>query len=70
MQHYAAFHLGLHCLQKYSFRGSQIQRANNITAHMCFEDNVDPDQLAPNEAILSGSTGSESMPIFEIPEQN
>ena len=22
MQHYAAFHLGLHCLQKYSFRGS------------------------------------------------
>ena len=20
MQHYAAFHLGLHCLQKYSFR--------------------------------------------------
>ena len=22
MQHYAAFHLALHCLQKYSFRGS------------------------------------------------
>ena len=21
MQHYAAFHLGLHCLQKYSFKG-------------------------------------------------
>ena len=21
MQHYAAFHLGLHCLQRYSFRG-------------------------------------------------
>ena len=21
MQHYAAFHLGFHCLQKYSFRG-------------------------------------------------
>ena len=21
MQHYAAFHLGLHCFQKYSFRG-------------------------------------------------
>ena len=21
MQHYAAFHLGLHCLQKYSLRG-------------------------------------------------
>ena len=21
MQHYAAFHLGLHCLQKYTFRG-------------------------------------------------
>ena len=26
MQHYAAFHLGLHCLQKYSFRVSRIQR--------------------------------------------
>ena len=23
MQHYAAFHLGLHCLPKYSFRGFQ-----------------------------------------------
>ena len=22
MQHFAAFHLGLHCLQKYSFRGN------------------------------------------------
>ena len=21
MQHYAAFHLGMHCLQKYTFRG-------------------------------------------------
>ena len=27
MQHYAAFHLGLHCLQKYRFEVSQIQRA-------------------------------------------
>ena len=26
MLHYAAFHLGLHCLQKYSFRVSRIQR--------------------------------------------
>ena len=27
MQHYAAFHLGLHCLQKYLFRGfSEFQR--------------------------------------------
>ena len=26
MQHYAAFHLGLHCLQKYSFRGFRMQR--------------------------------------------
>ena len=26
MQHYAAFHLGLHCLQKYSL--SRIQRVN------------------------------------------
>ena len=24
MQHYTAFHQGLHCLQKYSFRGSRI----------------------------------------------
>ena len=25
MQHYAAFHLGLHCLQKYSFRGPEYK---------------------------------------------
>ena len=25
MQHYAAFHLGLHCPPKYPFRGSTIQ---------------------------------------------
>ena len=25
MQHYAAFHLGLHCLQKYSFRGKILE---------------------------------------------
>ena len=28
MQHYAAFHLGFHCLSKYPFRGSSIQRVN------------------------------------------
>ena len=26
MQHYAAFHLGLHCLQKYSFRGFPVHK--------------------------------------------
>ena len=26
MQQYAAFHLGLQCLQKYSFRSLQVQR--------------------------------------------
>ena len=26
MQHQAAFHLGLHCLPKYVFRGFSIQR--------------------------------------------
>ena len=25
-QYYAAFHLGLHCLQKYSFRGFQYKK--------------------------------------------
>ena len=28
MQHYAAFHLGLHCLPNYPFRVSSIQRVN------------------------------------------
>ena len=28
MQHYAALNLGLHCLQKYLFRVSRIQRVN------------------------------------------
>ena len=26
MQHYAAFYLGLHCLQKYQFRGFQYTK--------------------------------------------
>ena len=26
MQHYAAFHLGLHCLPKYQFRGFQYTK--------------------------------------------
>ena len=30
MQHDAAFHLGLHCLQKYLFRGFQYERVNGI----------------------------------------
>ena len=28
MQHYAAFHLGLHCLFKYLFRSFPIQKVN------------------------------------------
>ena len=31
MQHYAAFHLGLHCLQKYSFRGFPQKKGLNLT---------------------------------------
>ena len=27
MRHYAAFHLGFHCLQKYPFRGFQYTKA-------------------------------------------
>ena len=30
MQYFAVFHLGLHCLQKYSFRVSSIQRVNTV----------------------------------------
>ena len=30
MPHYVAFHLGLHCLPKYLFRVSGVQRVNNI----------------------------------------
>ena len=34
MQHYAAFHLGLHCLQKYSFRGfPEYKGLNNDLTH-------------------------------------
>ena len=28
MQHYAAFHMGLHCLPQYPFRGFQYTRVN------------------------------------------
>ena len=35
MQHFAAFHLGLHCLQKYSFRGfGRIQRVKCMCFHI------------------------------------
>ena len=30
IQHYAAFHLCLHCLQKYSFRGFQNTKVNGL----------------------------------------
>ena len=30
MQHYAAFHLGLHCLPKYPFRGFQYTKVSSI----------------------------------------
>ena len=30
MQHYAAFHLGHHCLHKYPFRGFQVQRVKSF----------------------------------------
>ena len=33
MQHYAAFHLGLHCLQKYSFRGLRIQMVKGFNRY-------------------------------------
>ena len=32
MQNYAAFHLGLHCLQKYSFRGFPEYKGLNLHA--------------------------------------
>ena len=32
MQHYAAFHLGLHCLPKYSFRGL-VYKGLNVYSH-------------------------------------
>ena len=34
MQHFAAFHLGLHCVQKYSFRGFPNTKGNK--AWICF----------------------------------
>ena len=35
MQHNAAFHLGLHCLQKYSFRGFSNKSYCSQTGHLC-----------------------------------
>ena len=32
MQHYAAFHLGLHCLRKYPFRGRPVHEGLNEQA--------------------------------------
>ena len=39
MQYYAAFHLGLHCLQKYSFRGFPKSKGQvthyGLGLHLC-----------------------------------
>ena len=36
MQHYyAAFHLGLQCLQKYLFKGFQYTKGLRVTLHIC-----------------------------------
>ena len=35
MQHYAAFHLGLHCLQKYSFRGFPEYKGLSTEISLC-----------------------------------
>ena len=36
MQHYAAFHLSLHCLQKYSFRGFLYTKGKAHTENIMF----------------------------------
>ena len=54
MQHYAAFHLGLHCLQKYPFREFPNTKANSITwSH----------SLVMNEQLSMGARGG-SGPIL------
>ena len=34
MQHYAAFHLDLHCLQKYSFRNPEYKKLKGIGGNL------------------------------------
>ena len=46
MQHYAAFHLGLHCLQKYSFRG--FPRTDKNVSGLC---PTEPLQVLPLEIL-------------------
>ena len=41
MQHYAAFHLGIHCLQclqKYSFRGLKNKKGKFLILCYCFQN--------------------------------
>ena len=72
MQHYAAFHLGLHYLQKYSFRGSQRQRVflQHSSCNQLFSirmnKSVDHYQMAFSKASLSGSTVFSKQDIWAL----
>ena len=43
MQHDAAFHLDLHCLPKYPFRDSNIQRIKVISKGLIYPGNKEPE---------------------------
>ena len=61
MQHYAAFHLGLHCLQKYSLGVSGIQRVNSA-CWVIFHDFL----LLSAPFIIVGPDLSKSCPGYRM----
>ena len=60
MQHYAAFHLGLHCLQKYLFRGFLSIKSTIVTC--CFNEFP----LYFQEQTVVGCPNSETEPDIQL----
>ena len=56
MQHYAAFHLGLHCLPKYPFRGlNSTKGEDGYDLHYCL---IAPYDLLDMIISISNMTGN------------
>ena len=53
MPHYAAFHLGLHCLSKYLFRGFWFQWDNRL-------DSIEEQGIYENIFTYFGGTGEQA----------
>ena len=53
MTHYAAFHLGLHCLPKYLFTGNQNEKGSKIKLFELVIEKICTDQTAQISSLAN-----------------